>query len=187
MTLFEFASVAASLLASFAAVRLLAGLSTAVEARRRYWVHTGWILLGLLFVTTNWWTYWSYRAVEWNYYSFLLSLLPLALSYMMAALLAPEGATEVDSWRSHFERVRLRFFGLFIAYILVLIACTVVLLGHPLIHSRRAIPLSMIVVFFFGMSSGSSRVQAVALCVFLAIGLGAALVFVEPGAFGVAP
>ena len=39
MTLFEYLAIAFSLVLSFAAMRLVAGLPYAVQADRRYWVH----------------------------------------------------------------------------------------------------------------------------------------------------
>ena len=187
MTLFEYTAVAASLVISFTVVRLLGGVSPALDPSRRYWVHVAWIVYGLLNATANWWTYWSYNEVSWNYSLFLLSLMPLAVAYVVAALLLPEGAREVTSWRSHFQRVRKRFYAFQIAYLVLVIVCTVAILGHPVLHVRRIIPVSMIAALSAGIVLESEGAQVVVLCLFVAINLIAGAVFIAPGSFGVAP
>lgn len=187
MTLFEYTAVAASLVISFTVVRLLGGVSPAVDPSRRYWVHVTWIVYGLLNATANWWTYWSYNDVSWNYSLFLLSLMPLAVAYVVAALLVPEGAREIVSWRTHFYRIRKRFYSLQIAYLGLVIVCTVALLGHPVLHVRRVLRVSMIAVLSAGIAFESEGAQVVVLCLFLGINLIAGAVFIAPGSFGVAP
>ena len=187
MTLFEYIAVAASLLSSFVAVRLLGGLAAAFQPDSRYWVHAGWVCLSIFLITLNWWIFWSYREVDWNYALFVLAHLPLALLYLLATVLVPAESSQVLSWRDHYFTVRRRFFALNIAYIGSAFLCTVILLGHPVLHPRRVLIVVIVAMFTAGLMKESPRLQVAILLVFAATQIVAAALWLRPGSFGVVP
>ena len=187
MTLFEYIAVAASLVCSFAALRLLGGVADAFQPGRRYWVHTSWIFLLVFLITLNWWLFWSYREVEWNYARFMLSLLPLGLLYVLTTLLVPSDAPRIRSWRDYYFEIRVRFFALNIAYVGALTVNTVVLLGHPVFHWRRVLPVILCAAFAAGLLSRSPRLHAAVILGVAAFNAAVATLFGRPGAFDLSP
>jgi hypothetical protein len=187
MTLFEYVAVAASLVCSFAAVRLLGGAAAAIRPDRRYWVHATFVLALVFLVTNQWWFFWSYRDVEWDYGRFMIALLPLGILYVMSTLLIPADAGQVRSWRRHYFEVRVRFFTFAIALLAALVLDTVVLLGHPVIHARRVIPAVLGAAFAAGMVSDHPKLHATIALVAAAMCVVVGVVFVRPASFGVAP
>ena len=187
MTLFEYVAVAASLICSFAAVRLLGGVAPTLRPEVRYWVHAAWVLFLLFLLSIQWWFFWAYRDVEWDYARFVLALSPLGLLYIQSTIVVPSDAARVKSWRVHYFAIRPRIFGIGLAMLAAMVLCTVVLLGHPALHWRRVLPGSMAVFMSMGLVSEHPRMHgviAVALCVLTVV---ASVVFVRPGAFGIAP
>ncbi len=57
MTLFEYISVAFSIVLSFAAIRLLGGLSVCLGKARRYPPHAAWVVLLLFNCAFLWWNF----------------------------------------------------------------------------------------------------------------------------------
>jgi hypothetical protein len=183
VTLFEYVAVAASLLCSFTAARLLGGIAAAFQPGPRYWIHAGWVCLAVVSVTTNWWLFWSYHEVDWNYWRFLVALLPLVILYVLATVLVPAGSSEVRSWRDHYFEVRRRFFLLNIGYVFAFYLATVVLLGHPVLHYRRVIPASLLTIFTAGLVSDAPRLQTAVFFGFVTVNTVAAVLFQGPGDF----
>ena len=110
MTLFEYLAIAFSLVLSFAAMRLIAGLSYAAQPGRRYWVHLVFVLGHLFLTIIVFWNLWNLRDVTWNLPRFVLALAYPGLVYFTACALIPEQASAVDSWRSYYYSARRRFF-----------------------------------------------------------------------------
>ncbi len=67
MDLFEYLAAAFTLVLSFAVVRLVGGLPSALVAERRYWVHLLLLVAVLSMVASIFWALWSFREVSWNY------------------------------------------------------------------------------------------------------------------------
>jgi hypothetical protein len=185
VTLFEYISVAASLICSFVAVRLLGGASAILQAERRYWVHAFFVVIGVIVIMSNWWIFWSFREVDWTYVRFLVALLPLGLMYVQSTLLVPADTSAVRSWRDYYYQVRVRFFALAICYIASLVLTTVVLLGHPILHPRRAFAGTLIAVYTVGMVSDSPRVHATIAVTLGLLGAVSIALLSRPGAFAV--
>ncbi len=187
MTLFEYVAVAASLICSFVAVRILGAIPLVLAPDRRYWVHAAWVFLLLVLLSIQWWIFWSYRDVEWTYWRFVLALAPLGLVYVVSSLVIPANADRITSWKAHFFGIRVRVFALALANIVVMVLCTVLLLGHPLLHPRRIVPGALSALFVVGMASDSEKVQGAITAAYVFLLLGVALVFARPETFSVAP
>ena len=187
MTLFEYIAVAASLVCSFVVVRLLGGIAAAFQPESRYWVHAIWVCLGIFLISLNWWLFWSYQEVDWNYTRFLIALLPLGILYVTASVVIPAEASQVRSWRDHYFTIRRRFMALNIAYVAAIVLATVVLLGSPVWHPGRVLLAIAIAMFTAGLFSESPRLHAAIVLWFTAHNLLAAVIFQSPGSFGTPP
>ena len=75
MSLFEYISVAVSLILSFGVAHLLARMYVVFERGKRYWVHSAWTVITLVVFIAYWWSFWNWNAVSsWNFGWFLLAL-----------------------------------------------------------------------------------------------------------------
>jgi hypothetical protein len=61
MTLFEYLSIAYSLLFTLAAMRIVGGIPYAISASNRSWPHLLLVAILLLFVVELFWNFWSFR------------------------------------------------------------------------------------------------------------------------------
>ncbi len=187
LTLFEYISVAASLICSFIAVRLLGAVGPILRRDARYWVHIAWTVFTLAMLSVQWWLFWAYREADWNYGRFVLALTPLGLVYVLSSFLVPAEPGRIECWRTHFYEVRFRVCAMALATVVTMVLCTVVLLDHPLVHPRRILPVSLIALFATGMASDRPRVHEAIIVAFAGAFTITALVFSVPGSFGVAP
>ena len=187
LTLFEYVAVAASLVCSFTAARLLGGLTDILQAERRYWVHAAWVFSQLFGIAFGWWLFWSYREVEWNFVHFLMSLSPLAILYVLATLIIPADTRSVLSWRLHYFGIRGRFFALNLAYLVTNAINTSVLLGEPIIHPRRLLLGVMGAVFVAGLASENPKLHAVIVLVVGGVFLISSALVLRPGSLGFFP
>jgi len=187
MTIFEYLSVAVSILLSLAAVRLITGLPHVAASPQRYWVHLVYVLLVAVQTVLIWWNSWAYRQVEdWVLPGFVLFLLMPATLYFIASTLVPDAPATVSSWKVHFFRVRARFFLAYVFLFLLFSLSTFFLLDVPLLHPQRAVHLIGVGTFAVGAASTSERIHA-----FLAwwcsgvLAIAIAGFFLRPG--GIAP
>ena len=170
MTLFEYLTVAFSLLYSLAALRLIGGIPVAVAPARRYWPHLLLTFALLLMIAGGFWTFWSLREVEWTYIGFLIALAVVGLLYYLAAVLVPENPDAVLSWREHYAAIRRRWYtGLSLWAVAIALNATVNL-GFPPAHPSRALQAASLGIGVVGALSSSNRVHE-ALAVLVAIGV----------------
>ena len=183
MTIFEYLSVAISIVFSLAIVRLLNGLPHLTASPKRYWVHAAWVI-GLANVTAvMWWNLWAFRQIEeWVYPEFALLLLQPVTVYYLAATLIPDAPASVESWRSFFFQVRQRLYFATIFLFICMVLSSVVLLQRPVLHPLRVIEGAAVVLLLVGAFSENPRVHGL-LVSFLVCGLAAAiaLFFLRPG------
>jgi len=184
LTLFEYVAVAASLLCSFAAARLMGGLTVAFDAERRYWIHAAWVCSQLFGIAFGWWLFWSYREVEWDFIRFLMSLSPLGILYVLATLIVPDDTRSVDSWRRYYFEIRTRFFALNLAYLVTNTLNSWVLLGEPIIHQRRLLVLFVGVPFVAGLISDRPKLHTAIVLIVLGTFFVASALARRPGSFG---
>ncbi len=160
MILFEYLAIAYSLVFSFSAMRLVGGLPHALDPDRRYWLHVCWVFIQLSGTAAQFWLFWSYRDIEWNYPSFLLALANPSLLYFTACTLVPEAPASVESWRTYYYSVRRKLFLAITLLSLVIAAQSSVLLQVPIDHPDRVTQAMLFVAGVVGASSGSPRVHA---------------------------
>jgi hypothetical protein len=182
MTLFEYLSVAFSIVLSLAAVRLLSGVSVSFVPERRYWPHVTWVLIVLLMSAMVWWNFWSFKDVTWNFVRFLLTLFVPASIYLQAAALVPDNPGTVQSWREHFFAARKRFFVALASLFLLIAVNSWLLLDLPVLQPARVIQgLALGLALSGAVSTHNGWHQALPV-IFLALLLIAALaLFLQPG------
>ncbi len=180
MTLFEFVTVAVSIVLSFGIVRLLDGLRPAFDAGRRYWAHAIWLVITLNGHVMTWWTLWSLaRDVEWNYGRFLWLLVGPGILYLMSTALVTDEPRAVPSWRDHYFEIRRWFFGTAALFSLNVHLTSYLLYGRPLLDTGSVLGVIILAGALLGFWSSNPRLHGAIAVVLLALnflGMGA-LVF----------
>jgi hypothetical protein len=139
MTLFEYISIATSLILSFSLARTLTNIAPVFASERRYWVHCAWVLAILATHAHLFWQIWLYQGVEvWTLVRFVLLLMGPITLLIGATLLVPVGA--VPDYRIYFESMRGPFYSVLIAISVQAIPLPYLLFdmpfNHPLILSQ---------------------------------------------------
>jgi hypothetical protein len=169
MTIFEYLTVAVSIVLSLGAVRLLDALPEALDRDRRYWIHAVWILNLLWLHAQFWWAFWSYHSeVSWTYPRFLLALAAPGLLYQLTIVLVSREARAVESWQSYFFKARVRFFSVLAGWTVVIVAHNMVFLGFPLVHPIRIAQAALLAICLVGAASAAPGVHAALSLIFTA-------------------
>lgn len=114
MTLFEYMSVAISLIVALTYAEALRGLRSALKPERRYGVHSTWLLIKLSNPITFWWVIWVLRDYPgyWNFRTYLLALIIPGIVFIQVISLLGDNPNSISDWRKHFYEQRKWFFGL---------------------------------------------------------------------------
>jgi hypothetical protein len=154
MTLFEYLSVAVSIVLSLALIRLIAGLRSVAESNARHWIPLTWIgtLIGLCLA--HWWTSWSFREAQWTFPTFVLMISGPAILYFIATVLIPDDRASVGDWKEHFHGKRRQFYGALMAYMALATLDGYLILSAPLFVPAR---IGQVVGFLLAMSGLTIR------------------------------
>jgi hypothetical protein len=175
MTLFEFLSVAISIVLALSASQLLTNLREVFDPSRRYWVHALWVVHLLLIHILTWWSLWAYRDVQpWNLATFAVVLLPPGILFVCSSTLVPSYTSSVTSWEDHFFAVRRWFFATRGLFIVLAGYRTWLLLDKPPLMSPTPVSIPLLVLCIAGFVSPNRRLQGVSAVVglaFLALGV----------------
>ena len=158
MTLFEYISVAFSIVLSLSAAQLLSNIRSVLDPARRDWVHGIWMVHLLILHVYMFWSGWALRDITWNLGSFSLLLSAPALLYVTANALVPSDRWE--SLREHFLAQRTLFFTARGLLVLVFWAASL-LIGTPLLVPGRLIGLLILAICAVGVASSNYRVHVV--------------------------
>ena len=153
MTLFEYLAIAYSLVFSFAALRLVAGLPHALDAHRRYPVHVTHVCILIFAIAAVFWAQWSVRDLEWTFPRFLIQLAGPGVLYFLACTLIPDEPSSVRSWQDYFFSVRKTYFGGMCIWALIMATNATVLLGVPLTHPVRLVQLGILIAGVAGLAT----------------------------------
>jgi hypothetical protein len=161
VTLFEYITVAISLVLALAIARTVDGVRSSLASDRRYWVHAAWVAIKLTNPMTFWWLIWRYRDVEtWNLAAFMLVLAWPVFLYLQVTGLVTRQPEFITDWRAHFYSQRKWFFGTNIGLALIGLALPQLLTGNagsgPLGIGPRLIVLTLSIV---GFSTDNTKVQ----------------------------
>ena len=137
MTLFEYLSVAVSILLSLGMVHILSRIKDILEGGRVYWIHAVHVGLILSLHPVYWWMFWGYRDVSWTLPFFLIALVPPSLICVLATSLVPRDSSAISSWRDHYFRIHRFFFGLYAAFVVSVATQSVLLRGEAITAHLR--------------------------------------------------
>jgi hypothetical protein len=167
MSLFEYISVAFSVVLSLSAAQLLSNIRTVFDPSRRDLLHGLWVIHLLILHVVIWWSGWAFRDASWNLGSFSLVLSAPALLYVASNALLPSSPTE--SLRDHFLSHRTLFFAARGLLVLSSIGASYLLLGTPLLAPERLISVLILAICVAGFVSANHRLQVVIAIVGLSI------------------
>jgi len=186
LTLFEYISVAFSIVLSLGVATLLGALRRVFATERRYWVHATWVVTVLFMHAIAWWSLWSFSAVEsWTILTFLLVLLQPVALFLVASLLVGDEPATTESWRVHYFQVRKWFFSARAVYMVVIIAASWQVLDIELTHPARLFGASHVVISVIGISTASERTHAVLVVLSALLTAGTAgVIFLGPTRWG---
>jgi len=114
MTLFEYMSVAISLVVALTFAEGLRGLQCAMHPGQRYVIHVAWLFIKLSNPIIIWWSLWGYREDPeyWNFVTYSMALIVPSIVYLQMLSLVSHAPHKVPDWRKHFYDQRRWFFGL---------------------------------------------------------------------------
>jgi hypothetical protein len=151
-------------------MRLVGGISHALDPGRRSWVHVTHVGFQLMASVVSFWLMWSYRDVEWTLSAFVLVLAGPTLFYFNATVLIPEAPATIESWRVHYFSIRMRYWVAISLWTLVVGATNYVLLGTPLLQPERAVQGFFFALGVAGAVSENPRTHSIlALLIWLPI------------------
>jgi hypothetical protein len=157
MTLFEYISVAFSVVLSLSAAQLLGNIRSVLDPTRRDWVHGLWMVHLLILHVIVWWSGWALRDVQWNLGTFSLALSVPALLYVAANTLVSSDRSV--SLREHFLTQRTLFFTARGLLVLASYAMSYLLLDTKLLVPARLTGVFILVICAVGIASANRRVQ----------------------------
>lgn len=112
MSLFEYLTVAISIVLSMSIVRSLEAVGDVLDPPRRDRIHLVWFLVKAFEPALVWWTIWGLQdEPKWTYLSFLLCLAGPVILFFQITTLTTREPDEVADWGAHFMASRRRFFG----------------------------------------------------------------------------
>ena len=159
MTIFEFLSVAVSIVLALTLGKLIAATPHVFSSRARDVIHAGFFLVTNFVVLAIWWFVWMlHDKASWNFLEFLIMMgSPVGL-YLAAHLLVSDVPGEVVSWREHFATVHRWYFAAILATVIFAIVRMVWVLGDEL---RFALGLALLcIVVAIGIVSPRRSVHA---------------------------
>jgi hypothetical protein len=182
MTLFEFLSVAISIVLALSAGQLLTNLREVFDSARRSWVHATWVMHLLITHVLVWWSLWAFRDLDWNLVTFVLILLPPAILFLCSSALVPSYAPTVTSWEEHFFRVRRWFFAVRTLFLVAAGFRSWLLLDKPVLESPSPVSGAMFVVCVAGLILPGRRVHGALAIVGILLLIGVSLARLDAGA-----
>jgi hypothetical protein len=184
VTLFEYLSVAVSIVLSLSAAQILVNLRAVFDPRKRYWPHAVWVIIVLFVHLLGWWGFWAYRVVEsWNLATFSLVLLNPGILFVCSTTLVLDGSKLDRNWEQHFFDVRRSFFVVFGLVPVGAVLRNWILIDTPVMAWGHLPELLMTSIVVAAWASANRRVQAVlALAALVLIITFAASIWLQPGA-----
>lgn len=166
MTLFEYLSIATSLILSFSLARTLSNLAPIFASANRYWVHSAWVLLLLLSHVTLFWQLWLYHSASaWTLVEFVLLLTGPIMLLIAASLLVPYGP--VPEYRAYFESIRAPAYSVLIVMQIHQIPLLYLLFDVPIFSPLHLSSLVIISGFVIGLVGRKDSIDKALVSVFI--------------------
>ena len=104
MSIFEFLTVAVSIVLAFGLSRLISSIPYVFDPQKRDWLHALVLILLIIAHLVLWWRMWLLNTVSsWNFFQFVILVgSPLSL-YLTTAALVSNTPDKIDNWRQHFS------------------------------------------------------------------------------------
>lgn len=104
MTIFEYLTVAVSIVLALGTGHLISGIPHVFNRQKFYWLHALFFVILVLGHIVVWWRVWLLNDIPtWNVFQFgILMGSPLSL-YLAATALVSARPDQVVSWRDHFD------------------------------------------------------------------------------------
>ena len=182
MTLFEFLSVAISIVLALSAGQLLTNFREIFDPGRRFWTHAMWVVHLLIMHVLVWWSLWAFREVPWNLATFFLILLPPATLFVCSSTLVPNNASNVTSWKEHFFQVRGWFFAARSLFIVTAGFRSWFLLDKPVLETPSRASIPMLILCIAGLLVPGERFHRVLAGAAMALLLAISIFRLEAGA-----
>lgn len=168
MELFDYIAIAFSFVYTTAVIRLLGGLSAAINKDRRYIVHLLFIVIMLVSIITSFWGIWAHRNLEdWKLYKFIFLLIDGALYYFIATVLVPENPNEVDSWKDYYYKNKHKLFYAILTFLVYIQLNGLVLTGAFYFGPEQYFHLIFLIPIFFGLRSNNHKVHLAIACFYV--------------------
>jgi hypothetical protein len=162
LTLFEYLSVAVSIVLSLSAAQILANVRAVLDPERRYWIHTLWVAIALYVHVIIWWEFWAFRDVpSWTMATFVLSLINPGVLFVASSALVVVGSDENRSWETHYFASRRSFFLAIGMLPLGAVLRDWLILAQPLAFPLHIPEVLMTLFSAIGWASGKKRVHGV--------------------------
>jgi hypothetical protein len=182
VTLFEFLSVAISIVLALSAGQLLTNFREVFDPTRRSWVHATWVVHLLIVHVLTWWSLWAFRDLVWNLATFVVVLLPPIVLFVCSSALVPSYSQSVTSWEEHFFGVRRWFFSVRSLFIVTAGFRSWLLLDKPLLESPNAFSGPILIICVAGIVFPSRRLHGALALVAMVLLIGVSVVRLEAGA-----
>jgi hypothetical protein len=170
--LFDFISVAVSIVLGISAAHLLSGLRNVVAPARRDWLVVSWCTYLIYLHLLTWWSLFAARhVVAWNLSLFTLAMAVPGFLYLATASLVSEAPATVRSWREHFNRVRSWFFAFYGLFIAASALRETLLLSRPLLGISSGADTISLLNATIGAIWSNRRVQIAVITIEVSIAL----------------
>ncbi len=183
MTLFEYLSVAVSIVLSLSAAQILSNLRAVLQPDKRYWVHISWIVVALYTHVIIWWEFWAFREVaSWTLATFVLVLINPGLLFVASNALVVSDSDVRRIWEKHYFAVRRSFFLPLGMLLIVSVLRDWIILDAPVVFPRLLPEITLTLICGVGWASESKRIHAaLALASMLLIVASTAYLWFQPG------
>lgn len=163
MTLFEYISIATTLILSFSLARTLTNIAPIFATERRYWVHSVWVLGLLVSHAGMFWQLWLYQSAEaWKLVEFVLLLMGPIMLLIAASLLVPVVA--VPDYRVYFESIRVPVYSLLIIMHVQPIPLASLIFDMSVFHPVHLSQLIFVSAFVVGLVGRKRLIDKVLVC-----------------------
>ena len=168
MSIFEYVMVIVSIVLGLSVAQILRGLGQVLRSNSRHVATTAWLIALFVVHLQLWWNLWSLSGVDrWTQAGFLLvAMVPCSL-FAATDALVPSGSEREVGTRDHFDRVAPWFYSLFLAFLLLSVLWTWLLLELSLDHSLRVLELIGIVSAIMGLAWRRKNVHTLAAVIYL--------------------
>ena len=168
MTLFEYLSVATSIVLSLSAAQLLTRLRSILDHTTRYWIHALWVALLIFAHMVVWWEFWGYRDVAtWNFLGFAVLILNPGILFVASSILVlSDRESEPKGWRDHYFNVHRSFFAAIGLLPLVSILRRWFLTDLPLLSANNLPEVGFGFLCLVGFVSSNKSVHATVVVVY---------------------